>query len=81
MNQGVPFFQRPRLNLGEISLIAVACFSESERRKNPEPKPGEKPWQTKRRIEQAEELELLFKKFLNLLATPERRKPEWELSQ
>ena len=53
MNQGVPFFQRPRLNLGEISLIAVACFSESERRKNPEPKPGEKPWQTKRRIEQA----------------------------
>ena len=51
MNQGVPFFQRPRLNLGEISLIAVACFSESERRKNPEPLPGEEPWQTKRRIE------------------------------
>ena len=81
MNQGVPFFQRPRLNLGEISLIAVACFSESERRKNPEPLPGEQPWETEKRLELAESREVLMKRFLNMITIPERRVPEWEVNQ
>ena len=79
MTEGFKMWQRPKLSFYEMNLIIGALAHASNQ--NPEPLPGEQPWETEKRLELAESREVLMKRFLNMITIPERRVPEWEVNQ